>query len=172
MCTDYLTGANNRKKLDTYLEEKVDSSTKSKTFSAIMIDLDDFKYINDNFGHDIGDVALQVAVKILNGCVRTNDFIARYGGDEFCIVLDTYKKEELETIVNRIKMAVELFNESNNQPYKIVFSMGYAVYDYHTQMKAEEFQKYIDVLMYEDKQVKGKHKKQDGIANNNQKKAV
>lgn len=152
MSTDYLTGVNNRKRLDDYLEEKVNTSTISKTFSAIMIDLNDFKCINDNFGHDVGDVALQISAKILNSCVRTNDFIARYGGDEFCIVLETYNINDLEIIVDRIKMAVEMFNESSNQPFNLGFSMGYAVYDYNTHMTVEEFQKYIDVLMYENKQ--------------------
>lgn len=152
MNIDYLTGVNNRRKLDEYMEKKVFSSTKSKTFSAIMIDLNNFKCINDNFGHDMGDVALQISAKILNSCVRSNDFIARYGGDEFYIVLETYNINDLEIIVDRIKTAVEMFNESSNQPYSLGFSMGYAVYDYNTHMTVEEFQKYIDVLMYENKQ--------------------
>lgn len=151
MSTDYLTGVNNRKKLDVYLQEKINSITKSKTFSAIMIDLDDFKCINDNFGHDTGDVALQISAKLLNNCVRDKDFIARYGGDEFCVVLETCNIKDLEIIVNRIKIAVETFNESSNQPYKLGFSMGYSVYDYNSHMTAEEFQKHIDTLMYENK---------------------
>ena len=117
-----------------------------------MIDLNNFKCINDNFGHDMGDVALQISAKILNSCVRSNDFIARYGGDEFYIVLETYNINDLEIIVDRIKTAVEVFNESSNQPYGLGFSMGYAVYDYNTHMTVEEFQKYIDVLMYGNKQ--------------------
>ncbi len=152
MYIDYLTGVNNRRKLDEYMEKKILSSTKYKTFSAIMIDLNNFKCINDNFGHDMGDVALQISAKILNSCVRSNDFIARYGGDEFYIVLETYNINDLEIIVDRIKTAVEIFNESSNQPYGLGFSMGYAVYDYNTHMTVEEFQKYIDVLMYGNKQ--------------------
>ncbi len=152
MYIDYLTGVNNRRKLDEYMEKKVLSSTKYKTFSAIMIDLNNFKCINDNFGHDMGDVALQISAKILNSCVRSNDFIARYGGDEFYIVLETYNINDLEIIVDRIKTAVEVFNESSNQPYSLGFSMGYAVYDYNTHMTVEEFQKYIDLLMYGNKQ--------------------
>ena len=152
MYIDYLTGVNNRRKLDEYMEKKVLSSTKYKTFSAIMIDLNNFKCINDNFGHDMGDVALQISAKILNSCVRSNDFIARYGGDEFYIVLETYNINDLEIIVDRIKTAVEVFNESSNQPYSLGFSMGYGVYDYNTHMTVEEFQKYIDLLMYGNKQ--------------------
>lgn len=151
MSTDYLTGLYNRKKLDSYLGEKIELSTKLKTFSAIMVDLDDFKYINDNFGHYKGDVVLQISAKILNSCIRTTDFIARYGGDEFLIVLETHDIKDLETIVNRIKMTVKKFNEISDQPYEIGFSMGYAVYDFDANMKTEEFVRYIDGLMYENK---------------------
>jgi diguanylate cyclase (GGDEF)-like protein len=152
MYTDYLTGVNNRKKLEIYLKEKISTSTEDKTFSAIMIDLNSFKSINDTFGHDMGDNALQVFAKLLNSCLRSNDFIARFGGDEFFIVLDISNRIDLEEIVHRINVCVEKYNESGDCPYKLYFSMGYAVYDYHSHMKAEEFQKQIDILMYENKQ--------------------
>ncbi|MGI5858860.1 MAG: diguanylate cyclase domain-containing protein [Tepidanaerobacteraceae bacterium] len=152
MYTDYLTGVNNRKKLEIYLKEKISTSTEDKTFSAIMIDLNSFKSINDTFGHDMGDNALQVFAKLLNSCLRSNDFIARFGGDEFFIVLDISNRMDLEEIVRRINVCVEKYNESGERPYKLDFSIGYAVYDYHSHMKAEEFQKQIDILMYENKQ--------------------
>ncbi|NLM09823.1 MAG: diguanylate cyclase [Clostridiaceae bacterium] len=65
MHTDYLTGVNNRKKLDAYLKERVSLSTEGKGFSAVLIDINSFKYINDTFGHDIGDNALETAAKLL-----------------------------------------------------------------------------------------------------------
>lgn len=150
--TDYLTGVNNRKKLEVYLKEKVSTCTEEKTFSAIMLDLIDFKSINDTFGHEIGDNALQTAANLLNSCLRSNDFIARFGGDEFCIVLEISDSLELEAIVCRIKDSVKQYNELSNQPYTLDFSIGYAVYDYHSHKKVEEFEKQIDILMYENKQ--------------------
>lgn len=164
MDTDYLTGVNNRKKLEVYLEEKVSASTKDKTFSAIMIDLDDFKSINDIYGHDMGDKALQISANLLNSCIRSNDFIARYGGDEFCIVLDVSNSTELEDIVTRIDNCIKKYNESSVQPYKLDFSMGYAVYDYNSHMKVEEFQKQIDTLMYEKKQTSKNKKNYPGLS--------
>lgn len=154
--TDYLTGVNNRKKLDTYLKEKISTSTEDKSFSAILIDLNNFKSINDTFGHDMGDNALETTAKLLKSCLRSNDFIARYGGDEFFIVLDVSNRIDLEAMVCRINNCIERSNESSSQSYKLGFSMGYAVYDYHSHMKAEEFQKHVDILMYENKQT---HKK-------------
>lgn len=163
--TDYLTGVNNRNKLDIYLKEKISASNKNKTFSAIMIDLNDFKCINDTYGHDIGDDALQISAKLLNSCIRVKDLIARFGGDEFCIVLDTSDIVDLESIVSRMKSSFEKYNEFSDKPYKLGFSCGYAVYDYDSNMNVEEFQKHIDKLMYENKQVEKEIKKNCSIRN-------
>lgn len=152
MYTDYLTGVNNRKKLDAFLKEKINMSTAEKSFSAILIDINNFKYINDTYGHDTGDNALETAAKLLKGCLKTSDFIARYGGDEFCIVLDISSKSDLEVLVYRIKNCLEKHNKSGSYPYQLEFSMGYAVYDYQSHKTAADFLKHIDTLMYEDKQ--------------------
>jgi len=148
---DFLTGVNNRKKLEIYLKDKINSCNENKTFSAIMIDLNNFKSINDNFGHGVGDHALQISAKILNSCLRTNDFIGRYGGDEFVIIFDISNIENLEEVVSRINYSAEVYNESSIDPFKISFSMGYAVYNYHAQLTIDEFLKQIDILMYENK---------------------
>lgn len=149
--TDYLTGISNRKSLQACLKEKVFNCSEYKTFSGIMIDLNGFKSINDTFGHDMGDNALQITANLLSSCIRTKDFIARYGGDEFCIVLDTDNTKDLESIVSRIQSSFEDFNKYSGQPYNLGYSIGYAVYDYTYPMNVEEFQKHIDNLMYENK---------------------
>ena len=148
---DYITGVNNRKKLDKYMKEKISTSTGNRTFSAILIDMDNFKSINDTFGHDMGDDALETSAMLLKSCLRSNDFIARFGGDEFCIILDLSNKDDLEATVCRINSSAEKYNEHSTRPYKLGFSMGYAMYDYHSHMNVEEFEKQIDLLMYENK---------------------
>lgn len=149
MYTDYLTGIYNRKKLDLYLREKINTSLENKTFSAIMLDLNDFKSINDLYGHDIGDKALKICVKLLNSCLEEGDFIARFGGDEFCIILNTYNESMLEDIVSRIKECFHRYNKSGKHPYNLEVSIGYAIYD--TSMKMEDFQKMLDIFMYQNK---------------------
>ncbi|MDD2216002.1 MAG: GGDEF domain-containing protein, partial [Eubacteriales bacterium] len=151
MHTDFLTGVNNRKKLEAYLKKKINKSNENKTFSAILLDINNFKSINDTFGHDMGDDALETAVKLLKSCLRSTDFIARFGGDEFVIILDVSNKDDLEVTVCRINSCVGEFNQSNSKPYKLGFSMGYAVYDYHSHMNIKEFKKQIDILMYQNK---------------------
>jgi diguanylate cyclase (GGDEF) domain len=151
--TDYLTGVNNRKKLDYYLQKKISDSTENKTFSAIMIDLNDFKAINDKYGHDAGDYALKVFIQILNNCIKKNDFIARYGGDEFCAILEISNEKQLKVMVDTIKDSLHSYNKTSGLPYIIDISAGYAVYNYRSSMNKEEFLKMLDQLMYENKQL-------------------
>jgi len=157
---DYLTEVYNRKRLDGYIKEKISSSQPNKTFSAIMVDMDNFKFINDNYGHDMGDNVLKISAGLLKKCIGAKNFIARYGGDEFCLVLDISNEGDLNRIISKIKDCVETFNKSSGLPCSLELSMGYAVYDYNSQISAEDFEKHIDVLMYENK----KNKKRELVA--------
>lgn len=152
--TVYLTGVFNRRQLDNYLRYKIQTSSERKSFSAILIDITKFKQINDLYGHQIGDEALQESVKILKKCIAKDDFIARYGGDEFFLILDISDSAELAKIVKCIQQEIELFNSEKKKPYQLKFDMGYTVYDWHQKMQAEDFYRYIDKLMYENKNVK------------------
>jgi diguanylate cyclase (GGDEF)-like protein len=116
------------------------------------MDLDKFKEINDCYGHDIGDEALQDTVKVLRKCLRQNDFLARYGGDEFLIILDIENPQMLDMTVHRIKTGFEDFNKENHKPYNLSVSLGYLIYDYRSNMRSEEFLKLLDTLMYQNKE--------------------
>ena len=150
--TDYLTGVSNRSNFESELANKIEKANKEKTFAGIMIDLFDFKSINDSFGHDVGDHALKASASILLSSIRSNDILARVGGDEFCIILDIRNRDVLDLIIDRIYNSVELYNETSEMPYKLKFSMGYDIYDYRTKMTSDEFRKHIDQLMYKDKE--------------------
>lgn len=146
--TDYLTGINNRKKFDLYLQQKIDSSREGKTFSAIMLDLNGFKPINDVLGHDIGDEALRTVTKLFCSCIGETDFIARIGGDEFCIISDIANEPELAQLAEKINGCLAEFNDTNARPYKLSVSMGCAVYNQEAGMTLVDFKRHIDSLMY------------------------
>lgn len=85
---DPLTGLYNRRKFEQFLDYEVDRATRhQRSFCVVMIDLDNFKHINDTYGHPIGDMALQKLALLLNQQTRKSDVIARLGGDEFAIIL-------------------------------------------------------------------------------------
>ncbi|WP_207726528.1 GGDEF domain-containing protein [Anaerocolumna chitinilytica] len=151
--TDYLTGVYNRRQLDKYLNIRIKNSNELKTFSAMLIDLDGFKKINDTFGHDTGDEAIKEAAQIIRNSLRRDDFVARYGGDEFFVILDSSDEHILETAVERMKSNVDKFNCNSDKEYKLSFAIGSAVYDYERRMKSDDFFRYIDTLMYNNKKI-------------------
>ncbi len=86
--TDGLTGVNNRKALDENLRNLVDRNTVTRApFSLLMMDLDDFKLLNDTYGHTVGDRMLLAFAEKCRAAVRSDDFLARYGGEEFTLIL-------------------------------------------------------------------------------------
>lgn len=149
--TDFLTGAYNRKKLETYMRGKIKGSTENSTFSAILVDIDNFKSINDSFGHDEGDSALETTVMLIKSCIRSSDMIARFGGDEFYVILNISDQRGLDATVQRILKCLVVYNQQGVKPYQLNLSLGYAVYDYAAHLSVEAFQKQIDQLMYENK---------------------
>lgn len=149
--TDYLTDIFNRGKLDKYIENKIKNSTAQKTFSAILIDIDEMKLVNDKFGHAVGDELIINFAKIIKNSIGINDFASRISGDEFCVVLNTDKENEIIEVIEKIEKRTNNHNEDNDVDYKINFSKGYAIYDYESKMTNKEFIKIIDDEMYKDK---------------------
>lgn len=152
--TDYLTGLYNRRQLDIYLNEKIKNCSKNSLFVAIMIDIDDFKTINDGFGHNTGDKALEYVADILEKCFTKNDLICRYAGDEFVVVLDIKKETDIKRKVESLQKTVIYNNLNSGRPYRIGLSVGYDMYDYGSKMNSEQFIKQIDDRMYEEKKLK------------------
>ncbi len=87
--TDALTGAYNRQALDDFLAARIERSQMNNAeFSLLMVDIDNFKQINDKFGHPIGDRVLVALAQKCRNSIRGEDFLARYGGEEFTIILE------------------------------------------------------------------------------------
>ncbi len=124
--TDSLTGLYNRKKLDEILVDQFARLRRNhRPFAVLMLDLDNFKAINDNHGHVVGDEVLAQVAAILRQSVRTIDFVARYGGEEFVIVLVESAVDSALDIAERIRSDVE--NSSygtSNTRISVTVSLG------------------------------------------------
>lgn len=149
--TDYLTGLNNRRQLDVYLKEMMNRRLKNTALAGMMIDINDFKKINDLYGHDMGDQALKNTSKIIKKSFGKDDFIGRYGGDEFITIFEIKEKNDMKRAVKRIRKHTENFNNAKKAPYHLSLSAGYDLFDYDAGMTVHQFIKHIDQLMYEDK---------------------
>jgi diguanylate cyclase (GGDEF)-like protein len=149
--TDFLTGVYNRRSLDTYLARKIKNMKKNEKFAAFMLDLNNFKIINDKYGHNAGDTALEEAANILKRVVSPHDYLARFGGDEFFIISNIDSERDIRSLVWQIQRQTIRYNQASSRPYKIEFSIGYSVYRKNSGMTAKQFKNVVDKLMYEDK---------------------
>lgn len=100
---DPLTGLANRRSLTEYLK-----SLGHTGYSLLLVDIDHFKAINDEYGHDIGDEVLTLFAQMLVSCVRSSDFVARIGGEEFSITLPDTPAEESRRIADILRHSIEL----------------------------------------------------------------
>ena len=105
--TDHLTGVPNKRDMDKYLFEKELSHRNSNTpFTIAMVDIDKFKSFNDTYGHQAGDIVLQEVAKCLKDCIRGEDRVGRYGGEEF-ILYFPYDKQSMYSRIDKIRTALE-----------------------------------------------------------------
>jgi len=147
---DYLTGTVNRRGIDAALRKAIIDS-KEKPFCAIMVDIDYFKHINDNFGHKVGDEVLEGIAAILLNTFDKKDVVGRYGGDEFCIITHMTDEIEIDKKIGIVKKLVEDFEWSNRGKMNLSVSAGIAIYSKEMQMHDKDFMEFVDSRMYEEK---------------------
>lgn len=126
--TDTLTGLRNRRAFDEkMLDEHQRSARSSQPFSLLLIDIDNFKSYNDDFGHQVGDDALGEVARILQYMVRNYDMAARYGGEEFAVVMPNTAKAGAMELAERLRRGIERAEWINR---KITVSIGVATLSY------------------------------------------
>mgnify|MGYP000969860109 CR=1 FL=1 len=150
MQTDFLTGLYNRYKLEHHLKEKM-KRAESERFAVVMLDLNDFKHINDTYGHRMGDKALKMVAQMLKESSKVNDFIARYGGDEFIIVYENIDQQKLEKKIGALEENLRKINSQSDLPCPLSFSIGSAIFDGEASMSLDELLQLIDCRLYENK---------------------
>lgn len=146
--TDCLTGLYNR----VYLEflHKRACNKKDCWVSGIMIDLNGFKQINDNYGHAEGDLALCIVADLLRKSFSEYGVVTRYAGDEFVIMLNTTDDQLIQKIIKSAKKNFVTENEKNDKLYQLSASMGYAITNLSNET-IDDFMNRIDEQMYQDK---------------------
>lgn len=150
---DHLTGLPNRTLLLERIKHAIDFSNRRDTSIALFfIDLDRFKQVNDSLGHDSGDLLLQTITKRLEGALRIDDTVARIGGDEFVVLLESFNNNNqlgriADKVINTIGVPVDLYGHL----VSVGASIGIALYP-NDGNNSDELLRHSDVAMYHAKQ--------------------
>ena len=157
---DPLTGLPNRKYLFEQLSQLIIQAYRhNRKVAVVFLDLDNFKDINDSYGHDIGDLMLISIAENIKYSLRPGDIIGRIGGDEFIIILDDVAKlEDINIIINKIQKGIEsaitqIKEKLGIDIIKVSCSMGISIYPDDSQ-KLEELIKFADIALYQAKEIK------------------
>ncbi|KUO49320.1 MAG: hypothetical protein APF76_16080 [Desulfitibacter sp. BRH_c19] len=149
--TDMLTDLYTRR----YFYKKMAELKRKRPVFLILIDIDNFKDVNDIYGHPVGDQVLKQFARILKSNTRDSDLVVRWGGEEFAVVLFRTDVREAVKISNRIKSTVENFSFScENVTCKITVSMGIASTKKQEELELEQFIKIADEALYKAKEKK------------------
>ena len=148
---DPLTGLNNRRYFNEFLEKEIERSKRhNHEFCILLLDLDNFKEINDSYGHLCGDEALKSIAKILMNKIRRGDTITRLGGDEFAIVLPETNMKGAHFVAEEIKTTIETHQFSESHTIHITTSIGLINYPTHSTSITDLLSK-VDVALYQAK---------------------
>lgn len=129
--TDSLTRLANRRAFDDRLASVYDNSIGLHMCSLVLLDVDNFKRINDTFGHPVGDKILASVASVIKAIVRKDVFVARSGGEEFAIILEGNNQDEIQAMCERIRLSLEktpFRNSKSGIDYgPVTISIGYAL---------------------------------------------
>lgn len=127
--TDSLTGIANRRIFDERLDEEIDRARRHKTHLALVLaDLDDFKQVNDRHGHQAGDEVLRAAAEVFGGSLRELDLAARFGGEEFALILPGTTRAGARLVAEQVREALArvLVHAADGKPVRVTASFGVA----------------------------------------------
>lgn len=151
---DLLTGLANRRHFEETSERMLKAvERRAISLGIVMIDLDDFKPINDNYGHATGDAVLQGVAQRLQENLRASDFVARIGGDEFTLIIENLETPgALSEVIQKLSLSLNSPMEIDGHTLKIGASLGYAAYP-QDGSTLEELMRMADQRMYEQKRI-------------------
>lgn len=144
---DGLTGVYNRQYLEKKLEEEIAKARRyGDPLSMILLDIDQFKEVNDQFGHLVGDQVLKKTAEIIKSCLRTTDIVARFGGDEFVVILPRTDPEQLAFVRERLIITLKNLSvlDQSGQTRFLSVSLG----DYSDSQEYDQILRRADLNMY------------------------
>ena len=150
---DGLTGLYNRKYLDEFIDKKMPHELeKGMTYAIMFLDIDYFKMINDTYGHDAGDAILQKLSMTMKDAISENEFIIRFGGEEFLIIMKNPTPESAHELATKINEDfAKLVFTFNNDSFSKTVSIGYAFFPTDTD-QIWKCIKYADLCLYKAKE--------------------
>jgi diguanylate cyclase (GGDEF)-like protein len=155
---DYLTGINNRQSFDAELARKIAAAKNGKPFAVMLLDIDNFQNINDRLGHMEGDKALIRVARILTAFFQTNGFVARYGGDEFAVIVDIVRVNDLSWHKLQLHNRIEEANRASRKGPAISLSIGCASYMPNDTLTSDQYLTQIHNLLRFDQIVPGERR--------------
>lgn len=150
--TDALTGLFNRRYFTSFANEAfLNAKKEAKDLAICMIDIDDFKQINDQFGHDIGDLVLQQCASIINRFQESFSCAARYGGEEFVLIFEAQSSEVVKNVLQQMlhAFADDMVRVTENKTFHYFVSMGGAAIDWQNDEEVVQIVKRADAMMYQ-----------------------
>lgn len=147
---DELTGLYNRRGFKTLMEQQVKVARRSKKpLVLFLVDIDQMKLINDNYGHNAGDTALKDTAELLRASFRESDILCRWGGDEFIVLGVDTSAENLIPIKQRLQDNLNQYNSSKKREFELSLSIGDVVKDCEAPNSLDELVEEADRKMYQ-----------------------
>ncbi|WP_407276025.1 putative bifunctional diguanylate cyclase/phosphodiesterase [Halothiobacillus sp. DCM-1] len=154
---DPLTDLPNRRSFERALElAMAEAAHRERLLAVVLLDLDNFKPINDQFGHEAGDLVLTTTAERLRNSLRQSDFVARLGGDEFVLLLGGCQQfAEIEPLLRKLDTVIRApITLAHGQLVSVELSAGIALYPRHESSNADALLRFADQAMYQSKQYK------------------
>ena len=152
--TDGLTGLYNHRFFQDKMKTMIDEAKKENSnFSLVLLDIDFFKKFNDTYGHQAGDAVLRHVADTLKTCVRKDDYVCRYGGEEMTVILNNAKKEQAIFVAKKIceTIASKTYELASDLTVNITVSLGTSTFPENGKTPAELVQ-YADTCLYKAKE--------------------
>ena len=155
---DYLTGLYSKGYQERFLEQLIrKSSSGGKTFPLVMLDFDDFKQINDRYGHQFGDIVLKAVSEIIKASTRSIDCCSRYGGDEFVIILPGATMEYAVLVCEWLQKEISNLSLRTKGDVTVPVSISIGIAEWQKHLSSGQILVHADKALYQSKRT-GKNK--------------